>query len=361
MNSRSYSLATGLLAVAILAPAQVLAFCNTTAGQTKAVSAYALSGQGNFSCASLNMGNATIIWPAAVDPQDPDGPIPEALPSNGVNWRLADPQEVDVVAVADSSGKRCVYNYGPGAIKGFALTPNSSQPATQVIACKDGLVQEAPNTAPVVTIDGPDGVAESTGGVPVNLSATAIDKEDGNITTIFWTSSLDGSLDADPTVSTTISPILSTGTHVITAQATDSDGLLGSASVEVIVAGVVVPQCQSDGQSVLINGVQVSCPIDPVTNMLLPRVVCSADVSPDADRFSLATQQGCCVCGVQAVECDPSLPASDENACPNPFVADTGDIDVDKVLKMQVPTSIMFNNDPYYCVTSGGKQTCYRY
>jgi hypothetical protein len=84
--------------------------------------------------------------------------------------------------------------------------------------------------------------------------------------------------------------------------------------------------------------------------------VCSADISDNADKFELENQ-GCCVCGVTATECNPELPAGATVAEGQP-----GPCPVVKAIdNLQVPTSIMFNNDPYYCVTIGGRRTCYAY
>jgi hypothetical protein len=110
----------------------------------------------------------------------------------------------------------------------------------------------------------------------------------------------------------------------------------------------------------LINGTAVTCPTDGSGN-LLPRVVCSADISDDADKFQLS-QQGCCVCGAKAVECNPDLPAVPTDPIPD---GELGPCPVPKDIidsnNLQVPTTILFNNDPYYCTTIGGRRTCYAY
>jgi hypothetical protein len=65
----------------------------------------------------------------------------------------------------------------------------------------------------------------------VSFTVTANDTEDGNLTgsSVRWYSSLDGLLGTG----TSISASLSSGTHAIFANATDSDGLVGSASITV--------------------------------------------------------------------------------------------------------------------------------
>ena len=69
-------------------------------------------------------------------------------------------------------------------------------------------------------------------GSSVLLTATAYDVDDGAITDISWSSSLDGSLGSG--TSLTVND-LSAGTHAITASVTDSGGLVGSATVVIIV------------------------------------------------------------------------------------------------------------------------------
>ncbi|MCU0833048.1 MAG: hypothetical protein MUC77_01250 [Chromatiaceae bacterium] len=308
------------------------------------MSAYALSGQGNFSCTALSMVPATVQITN-----------PSVLGGNAIDWVRTDPLEVDVVAVADSSGKRCVYNYGPGATGGKKLTPNSANAVSQVLACKDGLVIPPPNTVPTVEILTPmeDGTTYA-GGDAIDLNAIAEDAQDGLIAAIAWSSSLEGSLGNGGSLTKVLRP----GVHTITAQVQDSGGLLGADSVTVTVEAVVVAECETidGGGAVLINGTAVSCPSDGMGGFL-PRVVCSADLSASADKFALANQ-GCCVCGVKAVECDPNLPSSAEVAPGQPGPCPVIKPGFDN---LQVPTTILFNNDPYYCTTIGGRRTCYAY
>lgn len=88
-----------------------------------------------------------------------------------------------------------------------------------------------PGQAPVVTITSPMDGAVIQGGA-VTLIATATDAEDGNLASgITWSSSLDGDLGTGAS----ITPGLSLGTHTLTASATDSGGLTGSATITVTV------------------------------------------------------------------------------------------------------------------------------
>jgi hypothetical protein len=97
----------------------------------------------------------------------------------------------------------------------------------------------APNTAPAVAISKPANASTFTSIDAVAFQGTATDAEDGALTaTLKWTSSRDGSLGTGGSFTHT----LSVGTHTITASATDSGGLAGSASVTVtVVPGNAAP------------------------------------------------------------------------------------------------------------------------
>src|SRR5439155_108393 len=70
-------------------------------------------------------------------------------------------------------------------------------------------------------------------GAAVTLSGTATDVEDGSLTAnITWTSSRDGSLGTGSTITKST---LTSGTHTITAAATDSGGKTGRASITITV------------------------------------------------------------------------------------------------------------------------------
>lgn len=89
--------------------------------------------------------------------------------------------------------------------------------------------------APTVSIQSPaDGTAFPQD-TRVSLLATATDPEDGDLSTsIAWSSSLGGELGSGPALFI----VLAVGEHTLTARATDSDGLAGSTSVEVVVDAV---------------------------------------------------------------------------------------------------------------------------
>ncbi len=314
-----------------------IAWAACTLGQSGAVSVYSLSGQGNFSCRDLNM--------------DPVSGVAATLDGQTLNWTLGSAAEVDTVVVEDSSGKRCVYNYGPGVTGGTGLTPPANKSIADSLFCADDVVLPPPNTPPEATIQLPV-EASVPGGQEVEFAGSANDAEDEGLTgaDLTWSSSLDGPLGSGSLI---FASDLSPGEHVITAQVTDSGGLIGSDSILLTVEATEAQNCvvSGDGSSVLINGVSVMCPEGDQ-----PRLVCSADLSEDADKFALGSA-ACCLCNATAVECDPSLAEGDEpvnglEACP-----DTTQLKG----ALQVPSSLMFNNDPYYCQTIGGRRRCFAY
>jgi hypothetical protein len=88
------------------------------------------------------------------------------------------------------------------------------------------------NVPPTLTITGPADGATVDHGTPVTLTATASDREDGDLRrAITWTSSLEGSLGAGPIVSAS----LALGTHRITAAVSDSEGLAVTQQITVTV------------------------------------------------------------------------------------------------------------------------------
>ena len=87
---------------------------------------------------------------------------------------------------------------------------------------------KAVSSVPVVTIQAPTDGAVIKEGEPVSLVATAIDKEDGDISDqVRWTSTLDGTIKNGMQ--------LVVGTHTIKARLRDSDGEYGSDTVQVTV------------------------------------------------------------------------------------------------------------------------------
>src|SRR5581483_3081777 len=89
------------------------------------------------------------------------------------------------------------------------------------------------NATPTVHITAPANNASPEPGAPVTFTANAVDAEDGDLSTgIVWTSDRDGLLGTGASITKTT---LSTGTHTITAAATDLGGKRGTASITVVV------------------------------------------------------------------------------------------------------------------------------
>lgn len=87
------------------------------------------------------------------------------------------------------------------------------------------------NTSPTVTISAPANNTSATATTPVTFTASSADTEDGDLSSsIIWTSNLSGILDAGSTISV---DNLAVGTHTITATSSDSEGLLGSATLTI--------------------------------------------------------------------------------------------------------------------------------
>jgi hypothetical protein len=92
------------------------------------------------------------------------------------------------------------------------------------------------NSAPTVTITAPADNSGFNFGTPISFQAGATDLEDNDVeltAAIAWTSDVDGALDTGGSINIAT---LSVGAHVITAAVTDSDGGLGSASINVTIS-----------------------------------------------------------------------------------------------------------------------------
>ncbi|HEX5059015.1 MAG TPA: M20/M25/M40 family metallo-hydrolase [Kofleriaceae bacterium] len=91
---------------------------------------------------------------------------------------------------------------------------------------------ELMNAAPVVSITAPGAGETLTGSTPIELDATAMDDEDGELSaSIEWTSSLDGALGSGASLKAK----LSAGVHTITATAKDSAGATGEATMSLTI------------------------------------------------------------------------------------------------------------------------------
>jgi hypothetical protein len=134
---------------------------------------------------------------------------------------------------------------GVAVVKVFAEKPGVAHvPAVldgvpvvvQVTGRLTALKAKAPsrNTAPVVIISSPVDGSHYYSGDPVHFSATADDKEQGDLSAkLVWTSSIDGLIGNG----TDFDRKLSDGTHTITASATDAKHKTGNDSVTITVGG----------------------------------------------------------------------------------------------------------------------------
>jgi hypothetical protein len=127
------------------------------------------------------------------------------------------------------------------AKKARAGTPAEVDDSERIIALVNGqtlpiklhVTAGAANTAPVVTITAPAPGTQFPATEEVAFAASAFDLEDGDLSNaIVWNSNLDGFLGTGPAITAILSP----GTHIVTASASDSGGRAthAGAPVEVI-------------------------------------------------------------------------------------------------------------------------------
>ncbi|MBI5866356.1 MAG: S8 family serine peptidase [Planctomycetes bacterium] len=92
------------------------------------------------------------------------------------------------------------------------------------------------NTAPIVSISSPANGGSYNQGTTLTFTGSAFDNQDGTISSsLVWTSNVQGQIG---TGASFVFAGLVSGTHVITASATDSGGLAGSASITISILGV---------------------------------------------------------------------------------------------------------------------------
>src|SRR5581483_568808 len=140
---------------------------------------------------------------------------------------------------------------GDGATLDVASLRSGAHTITATVAdsggkTASGSVRVLVDAAPTLAIGAPaDGAVVSPGDV-VHLAAAAHDLEDGDLTAVAWTSSLDGPLGAGTALDV---PLARSGTHVLTATVVDAGGKVTSASVRVVVDAppVVAIAAPADG------------------------------------------------------------------------------------------------------------------
>jgi plastocyanin len=91
-----------------------------------------------------------------------------------------------------------------------------------------------PNQAPSVSITSPADGATFAAGAEITFEGSATDQEDGSLTggSLTWSSDVDGQIGTGETVTTTT---LAEGSHEITLEAEDSEGVTASASVGITI------------------------------------------------------------------------------------------------------------------------------
>lgn len=95
------------------------------------------------------------------------------------------------------------------------------------------------NNPPTVTINSPGDQEEFYEGDPISFSGVANDDEDGDLSaSLSWSSNIDGAIGTGASFE---NDQLSPGIHTITASVTDSGGLIGSASISIVVVNVNNP------------------------------------------------------------------------------------------------------------------------
>ncbi|MBK8048311.1 MAG: BACON domain-containing protein [Anaerolineales bacterium] len=129
-----------------------------------------------------------------------------------------------------------------------SLIPGGNNSRVRVLASDGFLGGEAisapffiPGHAPQVLINSPVPLATFWPGQSVVLNGSAYDLEDGTLSgsSLIWSSSIDGFLGTG-TISDTVN--LSTGDHVISLTATDSNGMQRSTQVNIAVVGGAAPE-----------------------------------------------------------------------------------------------------------------------
>jgi subtilisin len=108
------------------------------------------------------------------------------------------------------------------------------------------------NTPPTVTITSPANGASFAAGATISFTGSASDTEDGSLTTsLSWKSDRDGAIGTGGS----FSKVLTGGTHVITAEVTDSGGLKGSASVSITVQEAASSPPPPGGSTVSVSAI----------------------------------------------------------------------------------------------------------
>ena len=105
-----------------------------------------------------------------------------------------------------------------------------------LLACNNGepYPPERYSSNPTCAITSPSNDSTYNEGDNITFSCTGEDAEDGTLTgsSLVWRSSIDGQIGTGTSFT---SSILSAKTHTITLTATDSDGMIGTASISIVI------------------------------------------------------------------------------------------------------------------------------
>ncbi len=131
------------------------------------------------------------------------------------------------------AGSQLTFNNAELGHHRIVLTATDVGGESSVATIELDVVPPGTNRAPVVSISAPSNGATLTLGMPVTLTGTATDTEDGALmgASLAWSSSRDGALGTGASLSAT----LTQGVHVLTLTATDTMSATGSASITVSV------------------------------------------------------------------------------------------------------------------------------
>jgi len=171
----------------------------TPANASSYASGAAVSFSGSASDSQDGSLTAALAWTSNID---------GSIGLGGAFTRVLSPGTHTIKATAVDSG-------GMTTVKQVSVTVTSS------------------NTAPSVTIASPANGASYAAGTAVSFTGSASDTEDGSLTAaLAWTSSIDGAIGTGGS----FTKVLTSGTHTITAKATDRGGLTTAKQISVTVA-----------------------------------------------------------------------------------------------------------------------------
>jgi Flp pilus assembly protein TadG len=160
--------------------------------------------------------------------------------SNNCPGTAFNPASADAVSARDRVNVTVRANYQPflgiTPLKAFQIQATTCRTIVKDIPLADfSGVSGGANTPPTVNITAPvtsGATFDGWEGDCINFAGTANDAEDGALTNINWNSNIDGAIG---TGNSFTKCTLALGTHTISAQATDSGGMTGQATITVVI------------------------------------------------------------------------------------------------------------------------------